>query len=279
MIANAAQIEYWNGLPGEKWVKNQKVMDASLADATAGLMRLAAIRPGERVLDIGCGSGETSLLAASAVGAAGQVTGVDISRPLLALARHRAEGLANLRYVEADAAHCAFAPEHDLLLSRFGVMFFDDPLSAFANIRTAAAPGGRLAFVCWRAVAENEYAAMPFEIARPLMPPLPPFDPVAPGPFALSDSDRLRGIVDSAGFSTIGIEKLDGVMRMGATAEEAGIQAASPGADSARPGEIRRCGARPCARSGNGGVPCLSRHQRPDYLPHRLLAGERVRLN
>ncbi len=226
MTANAAQIEYWNGAPGEKWVRNQAIMDASLADATAGLLALARVRAGERVLDIGCGSGETSLLAARV---AGQVTGVDISKPLLTLARHRAEGVANLRFVDADAAHHRFAPEHDLLLSRFGVMFFDDPAAAFANIRTAAAPGGRLAFVCWRAPAENEYAAMPFEIARPLMPPLPQADPQAPGPFALSDPDRLRGILAGAGFSAIGIDRLDGVMRMGATAEQAGIQATSLG--------------------------------------------------
>jgi SAM-dependent methyltransferase len=229
MTGNAAQIEYWNGAPGEKWVRNQAVMDASLADATAGLMRLAAIRPGERVLDIGCGSGETSLLAAAAVGAGGRVTGVDVSRPLLELARRRAEGVANLRYVEGDAAIQPFAPEHDLLMSRFGVMFFADPAAAFANIRKAAAPGGRLAFVCWRAVTENEYAAMPFEIARPLMPPLPPADPHAPGPFALSDPDRLRSILDTAGFRAVSLEKLDGVMRMGTTAEQAGIQATSLG--------------------------------------------------
>jgi SAM-dependent methyltransferase len=226
MTANAGQIEYWNGPPGEKWVRNQAVMDASLADATAGLLSLAAVRSGERVLDIGCGSGETSLLATRT---AGQVTGVDISRPLLALARHRAEGVANLRYVEADAADYAFAPEYDLLMSRFGVMFFDDPAAAFANIRTAAASGGRLAFVCWRAMAENEYAAMPFEIARPLMPLLPLADPHAPGPFALCDQDRLRGILAGAGFSAIGIEKLDGMMRMGSTPEQAGIQATSLG--------------------------------------------------
>ncbi len=226
MTANAGQIEYWNGPSGEKWVRNQAIMDASLADATAGLLALAAVRPGERVLDIGCGSGETSLLAARI---AGQVTGVDISKPLLALARHRAEGVTNLRYVEADSAHHVFAPEHDLLLSRFGVMFFDDPAAAFANIRTAATPGGRLAFICWRPVAENEYAAMPFAIAKPLMPPLPLADPHAPGPFALSDPDRLRGILTCAGFSAIGIGKLDGVMRMGATAEQAGIQATSLG--------------------------------------------------
>jgi SAM-dependent methyltransferase len=229
MPANAGQIEYWNGAPGEKWVKNQQVMDASLASATAGLLSLAAIQPGERVLDIGCGSGEISLMAADAVGAAGQVTGADISRPLLILARRRAEGRGNVRLIEADAATHVFAPEHDLLISRFGVMFFDDPPGAFANLREAARPGGRLAFVCWRPVAENEYAAMPFEIAKTLMPPLPPADPHAPGPFALADVGRLRAILAGAGFSDIAITRHDGLMPMGTTPEQAGIQATSLG--------------------------------------------------
>jgi SAM-dependent methyltransferase len=229
MTANADQIEYWNGPPGEKWVKNQQVMDASLASATAGLLSLAAIKPGERILDIGCGSGQISLLAADAAGAAGQVTGVDISRPLLALARQRAEGRANIGFIEADAATQPFVPEHDLLISRFGVMFFDDPPRAFANLRKAAKRGGRLAFVCWRPVAENEYAAMPFAIAKPLMPPLPPADPHAPGPFALADADRLRVILAGAGFCDITITRHDGLMPMGTTPEQAGIQATSLG--------------------------------------------------
>lgn len=229
MTANAAQIEYWNGAPGEKWVKNQQVMDASLASATAGLFSLAAIQPGERVLDIGCGSGQTSLIAADAVGEGGAVTGVDVSRQLLALARSRAEGRGNVRFIEADAATHVFAPEHDLLMSRFGVMFFDDPLAAFTNLRTAAKAGGRLAFICWRPVVENEYAAMPFEIAKTLMPSLPPADPHAPGPFALADADRLRAILAGAGYSAIAIAKHDGLMPMGTTAEQAGIQATSLG--------------------------------------------------
>lgn len=229
MTQPVSQLEYWNGAPGQKWVRNQAIMDASLADATAGLFSLAAIAPGERILDIGCGSGETSLMAARAVGPAGAVTGLDISRPLLELARHRAEGIANLDFQEADASDHAFQPQFDLLLSRFGVMFFDDPLTAFTNIRKAAAPGGRMTFVCWRALGENEYAAMPFEVAKPLMPPLPPPNPHAPGPFALCDPDRLRRILTEAGFLNIEIGKLDGVMRMGATPEQAGIQATSLG--------------------------------------------------
>ena len=229
MIANADQIEYWNGPPGEKWVKNQQVMDASLASATAALLGLAAIRPGECVLDVGCGAGQTSLLAADAVGTGGQVLGVDVSRQLLALARRRAEGRANIEFIEADAATYGFMPDRDLLMSRFGVMFFDAPAAAFANLRKAARRGGRLAFICWRPVAENEYAAMPFEIAKPLMPALPPADPYAPGPFALSDPDRLRGILADAGFSNITMARHDGLMPMGKTPEEAGIQATSLG--------------------------------------------------
>jgi SAM-dependent methyltransferase len=226
---NADQIDYWNGPAGEKWVKNQQVMDASLASATAGLLPLAAIQPGERVLDIGCGSGQISLMAADAVGAAGQVTGVDVSRPLLALARQRAQGRGNVRFIESDAATHAFAPDHDLLISRFGVMFFDDPGAAFANLRQAARPGGRLVFICWRLMVENEYAVMPFEIAKKLMPPLPPADPHAPGPFALADAGRLRTILAGAGFCDIGIVPHDGLMPMGATPEQAGIQATSLG--------------------------------------------------
>lgn len=229
MTANADQIAYWNGAPGEKWVKNQAVMDASLASATAGLFSLAAIKPGERILDIGCGSGQTSLMAADAVGDGGQVTGVDVSRQLLTLARQRSGDRANVRFVEADAATFGFEPDRDLLMSRFGVMFFDDPAAAFANLRTAAKPGGRLAFICWRSVAENEYAAMPFQIAKPLMPDLPPADPYAPGPFALADTGRLRSILTAAGWSDIAISKHDGLMPMGSTPEQAGIQATSLG--------------------------------------------------
>ncbi len=167
MTANEAQIEYWNGAVGERWAKLQETLDAGLAPITAALMPFVNARPRERVLDIGCGCGTTTFLLAKAVGPEGNVTGVDISEPMLAVARARGRGV-NFR--KADAATHLFHPTHDLVFSRIGVMFFDDPPSAFANIRKALKPRGRLAFVCWRDVGENLWASAPFAAARALLP-------------------------------------------------------------------------------------------------------------
>ena len=159
MTANEQQIEYWNGPVGERWARLQEQIDASLAPITVAAMPFANPRPRERVLDIGCGAGTTSYMLAKAVGPEGNVTGVDISEPMLAHARSRGIGV-NFR--KADAATHLFHPTHDLVFSRFGVMFFDDPAAAFANIRKALKPRGRLAFACWRSVNENLWASLPF---------------------------------------------------------------------------------------------------------------------
>lgn len=223
MSSNQDQIDYWNGPTGEKWAKYQSEMDRNLADATAGLMKLAAPRPGERVLDIGCGAGEISWRAAEAVGPAGKVLGVDISRPLLNQARSHGSA-SNVRFEEADASVYPFKPEFDLIISRFGVMFFDDPKSAFANIRKAAAKDARLAFICWRPAKDNEWTTLPMEAAKPHLPEQPAPEPHAPGPFAFADAERLKGILRGAGFADVNIEKLDGVMDLGPDAGHAGFQ-------------------------------------------------------
>lgn len=223
MSANKAQIEYWNGPTGEEWAKYNDQTDHSLAEAAAAALRLAAVRPGERVLDIGCGAGAASLSLAERAGPGGRVTGVDVSRPLLALARSRAKS-PNIEFIEADAAIHAFPPDHDLIFSLFGVMFFVDPVPAFANIRKAAAPHGRLAFACWRSVEENEWASLPYAAARTVLPPQKPVHPHAPGPFAFADSIRLRDILGEAGFSGIGIEPFDGMMDLGGAPQGAGFQ-------------------------------------------------------
>jgi SAM-dependent methyltransferase len=220
--SNAEQIEYWNGAVGERWATFQDVLDTALKAISDAALAFAAARPGERALDIGCGCGTTTYALAKALGPSGSVTGVDISRPMLAVARSRGIG-ANFR--EADAATHMFHPTHNLVFSRFGVMFFADPAQAFANIRKAVSPHGRLAFVCWRALAENAWAAAPLAAARPLLPPQEPMDPLAPGPFAFADDARVKDILAGTGFRNIRIEKLDSTMNMGATLDAAVEQA------------------------------------------------------
>jgi SAM-dependent methyltransferase len=213
MPANEDQIKYWNEKAGPEWVEMQERMDGYLAAISAALLAFADVRPGMAVLDVGCGTGATSLALARA-GAV--VTGADISRPMLELARKRAgeAGLA-IHFAEADASAFPFKPEFDLIVSRFGVMFFDDPVAAFANLRRALKPGGRLAFVCWRAPQENLWASAPVAAAKPLLPEQPPPDPLAPGPFAFASRERVADILAHAGFVGIKIEPYDGVMPLG----------------------------------------------------------------
>ena len=163
---------------------------------------------------MGCGTGATSMALAKIAGPAGKVMGVDVSAPMLGLARQRAGGL-KIAFAEADAATQPFAPGHDLIFSRFGVMFFDHPPAAFANLKTALKPGGQLAFICWRTPPENPWASAPLVAAKPFLPETPPPDPLAPGPFAFADPERVKGILAKAGFGGIAISKYDGVMTMG----------------------------------------------------------------
>jgi ubiquinone/menaquinone biosynthesis C-methylase UbiE len=223
---NADQIEYWNSEVGRRWAKLQETIDASLARIGDAALAFAAAQSGERVLDIGCGCGTTTYALSKAVGLSGSVTGVDISEPMLAVARARAKGV---NFMEADASTHLFHPTHDLVFSRFGVMFFADPTSAFANIHKALKPNGRLAFVCWRSAPENLWASAPFAAAKHLVPEQPQADPHAPGPFAFADKDRLAGILDKAGYKSIRIEKLDTTMYMGASPQEAAVQALNIG--------------------------------------------------
>ncbi len=233
--ANADQKAFWNGTTGARWVQFQADMDRNLADANAGVLALAAAKPGERVLDIGCGAGQATHLLAKAVGANGHVTGIDISAPLLDAAI--AAGGANETFIAADAAFHAFAPEFDLVFSRFGVMFFDDPPAAFANIRKSLKPGGRLAFVCWRPVTENQWVNVPASAAKDLLPPAPPADPLAPGPFAFADPQRVKTILSGAGFGDVAIAKLDGHMNLGPDADHAAFQMTNIGPLSRAIGE------------------------------------------
>ena len=227
---NQQQIEYWNGRAGERWADLQDSIDRNLGHITQSFVPFVNAKPGMQVLDIGCGCGTTTLTFAEAVAPGGAIAAIDISAPMLAVARARAAGMnADITFTEADASSYDFQPVFDLVVSRFGVMFFAEPAPAFRNIRRALVGGGTIAFVCWRSVLENGWAATPMGAARAFLPPQEPPDPYAPGPFAFAEKPRLESILAEAGFRDIHIEKFDGHMEMGATAEDAAREALNIG--------------------------------------------------
>jgi SAM-dependent methyltransferase len=213
---NAYQVADWNGQSGEYWVANQARLDAMMAVFGQAAIEAAAPASGERVLDVGCGAGASSLALAARVGAGGQVLGVDISEPLIGRARTLAPQHTPALFQVADAS-CAELPEgaFDILFSRFGVMFFDDPTGAFAHMRRALRPGGRVAFVCWRGVAENDWVRLPMVAIKDIVPlPAPP-GPEAPGPFSFGDRGRVTRILTAAGFTDIAIAPFDASITFG----------------------------------------------------------------
>jgi SAM-dependent methyltransferase len=209
--ANAAQVAYWNETAGRTWADLQDRIDRQIRPLGLAAMERLAPASGEQVLDVGCGCGDTSLELARRVGPEGGVLGLDISAPMLEVARGRAEaaGARNLAFHEADAQTAALPGGRNAVFSRFGVMFFADPTAAFANLRSALRPGGRLGFVCWRPLAENLWMRLPAETAAGLVPPAPPPEPGAPGPFAFADPDRVRRILAEAGFTGIDLTPHD----------------------------------------------------------------------
>ena len=228
--ANIQQVEYWNGPTGERWAALQEKIDLHLGAITEELIRFATPQCSERALDVGCGCGTTTLLLAMRTAPEGSAAGIDISVPMLSVARARAMAQnADIVFTEGDASTYEFQPVFDLVFSRFGIMFFADPVAAFANLRNALAPGGRMAFACWRAFEQNRWAFDAMQAALGLLPPQEPADPLAPGPFAFADEGRIRRVLDGAGFTNVVVEKFDGSVNMGATVEEAATQALNLG--------------------------------------------------
>jgi SAM-dependent methyltransferase len=220
--ANAAQQEYWNTVAGPRWVGLAGFVERRVQPVNDLLLTRSAVAKGEKVLEIGCGTGAATIPFAEAVGGQGRVVGVDISEPMLAGARQRVaeSGLHNITLLQADAQTHRFDPESfDLITSRFGVMFFADPTAAFSNLLPALGPGGRLCFACWASLSENQHWLVPFEVAVRHLGPPAPADPRAPGPMAFSDPDYVRSFLGAAGFATIEIHR-ETPLIVGASPEE-----------------------------------------------------------
>ncbi|MEO1293444.1 MAG: class I SAM-dependent methyltransferase [Pseudomonadota bacterium] len=205
------QSEVWNGIKGLAWVEAQVMLDRMFQPFADMLVDRAAAAPRRHVLDVGCGTGAVTMALARTLGSESACTGIDISEPMLAAARARAEAAGvSARFVKADAESYAFEPGgYDLIVSRFGVMFFADPVAAFSNLNHAAQPGGEFAAVAWRSPAENEFMTTAGRAAAPYLPETPRPPPDAPGQFGFSDAERVRAILEQSHWRDIKIEPVD----------------------------------------------------------------------
>lgn len=249
---DADQADYWNGEAARHWLAYEQRYDQMLHPFTLRLVE--AIRAGapQAVLDVGCGSGATTLAAGRLVGAEGSALGIDLSAPLIERARLRATAAGQwwVRFDQGDAQHQRFEPESfDAAISRFGLMFFSDPVAGFANILRALRPAGRLAFVCWQDVLSNEWMTVPGAVLLSCAGPVDLGPPDAPGPFALADQDRVADILTTAGFADVTIEALREPLVLGSEPEETVefVKDAGPGRrllDGLDPSTIAQCTAR-----------------------------------
>jgi len=201
---NAEQRAFWNGAMGDGWVAVEAYIDRIMSPMTDVALARLAPKAGERIIDVGCGCGGTSR-AIAARGA--HVWGVDISEKMVTQAKHNAEGVDNVFFSVTDAAHARYTDDHDAIFSRYGVMFFADPVAAFRNLRSGLVSGGRLVFLCWQSPALNPWIATGIAALTPYMDGPPP-DPNAPGGFSMADPERTAGILRDAGFTSVEVEPL-----------------------------------------------------------------------
>lgn len=207
-MANSEQINYWNGEAGQRWAAADDMMERILGPITEALLAHSEVSGLQRAVDVGCGGGSQTLQLARALGSDGSVLGIDISQPMLEVARGKVQvneaGRAGIEFLQADASTHPFeSNSFDLLFSRFGVMFFDDPVAAFTNLHAAMSSDGRLMFCCWQALKDNDWSWIPLQTALQYLPPPEPVDPRAPGPFAFADSVRLESILTQSGFCDV----------------------------------------------------------------------------
>lgn len=214
-MAEITQAELWNGESGARWTAFQERIDRLFAPLDEVALRRAAPMPDESVLEVGCGCGGSTLALARAVGERGSVLGIDLSRPMLQRARERTAGMGNVTLRQGDAGTYVFPDPVSLIYSRFGVMFFDQPLQAFTNLRNTLGLGGRLSFLCWRAIELNPWHALPLRTAARLAPLPEPAAPGQPGPFSLASEERIHTLLTGAGFEDVQIHAHSRLLELG----------------------------------------------------------------
>ena len=218
MSDNAEQAEFWNGRMGTAWVSVEDYIDRMMTPLSAVALEAVNAKPDDRIIDIGCGCGTTSF-SLGANGAA--VWGVDISKKMIDRAKQKDNAAGNVVFSVTDAANQQYTPDHTVVFSRFGVMFFADPVKAFTNIRGALVPGGRLVFLCWQLPAANPWLSIAAAALQPFQPAnAPPPDPEAPGPFRFGVPDYTQEVLSSAGFTNIAMQPVVKDLHMGDTIDE-----------------------------------------------------------
>lgn len=230
-MANEEQVAFWNGDASKRWTDHQETMDVALRPYGDAAIEAARLGKGMRVLDVGCGCGDTTLAASRLVGSEGEVVGVDLSEPMLARARQRAQTVDNVRFVAADASTYALADgtPFDAAISRFGVMFFAEPRRAFEHVRSLLRTDGRLAFAAWAAYRDNPWAKVPVEIVTKILGVEAAMESEGPGPFAFGDGARLEKLLVAAGFREVHVRAFDRPFGLGTTLDEAVTYAAQMG--------------------------------------------------
>ena len=223
-IENIEMSEFWNGNGGKKWINFQERLKTNLFDFGLHTILDASFNQGEQVLDIGCGCGHTTQQMSFFVGPYGHVHGIDISDLLLNQFDKNLNGSTqkNVSFECADAQSHNFKSNYfDVAFSQFGVMFFNDPVAAFTNIRKSLRPKGRLVFICWQEINSNQWVKLPLEIVEKYIPLPSPDNPEEPGAFSFGDANRISRILTEAGFSGISIKSFDAEFNVGATIDEA----------------------------------------------------------
>jgi len=208
---NDEQTTLWNGSAGRAWIEVQPLLDEILDPFGDLLVQAVATRSAHRVLDVGCGTGATTLAVARLLGVKGEVVGVDISEPMIGVARARAaHDDSTATFICADAQTRPFEPaSFDMMISRFGVMFFENSVSAFANLRRAATDDAELCLLAWRGAVDNPFMTTAERAAAPLLPNIPAREPDAPGQFAFANSGRVARILEESGWADIDIQPVD----------------------------------------------------------------------